>query len=416
MQHSLILNNDVSGFSKWLALIYSKDTQIEINNKQMKNLFLIIALVFPGILSAQEAAPFVLKGKIGNVNAPLMIHLTYNGDDGKQKNDSTQLKNGVFELRGNISGVREAWLTLDHRKPNKKSAEGYKLIDAVQLYIDKGIIEAYTNEDSLNNVTLKGSINPLLQKYERLKIPYDRQFDQFRNEGYKLTAEQVKDTVFMGKRRDKFNLFYKQQVDFEKKFIAEHPDSYLSLQIAKITVQSKFTDIKDMDTIYKSLSENLKNTKLGKAIGKLVVAAQATVTGGVAPEFVIALNDTSGKPVKLADFRGKYVLIDFWASWCVPCRRESPNVIKAYEAYKDRGFTVLGISGDENKDSWLKATKQDKLPWTNVIDVDDKVNWQYGITSIPASLLLDKEGRIIAKNLRGEALQQKLAELLSDKK
>jgi thiol-disulfide isomerase/thioredoxin len=120
--------------------------------------------------------------------------------------------------------------------------------------------------------------------------------------------------------------------------------------------------------------------------------------------------------VKLSSLQGKYVLVDFWAKWCGPCRQENPNVVRLYNRYKDKGFTVYGVSLDRNKTDWLKAIEEDKLTWTHVSDLK---YWQsdaaklYNITAIPFSLLLDPDGKIIAKNLRGPSLEKKLEEIFS---
>jgi peroxiredoxin len=127
-------------------------------------------------------------------------------------------------------------------------------------------------------------------------------------------------------------------------------------------------------------------------------------------------NDTLGNPVSLSSFKGKYVLIDFWASWCGPCRQENPNVVKAFNNYKDKGFTVLGVSLDQPnaKDKWMKAIHDDNLTWTQVSDLKfwgNAVAVQYGIQAIPQNFLIDPQGKIIGKNLRGEALNKKLETL-----
>ena len=152
------------------------------------------------------------------------------------------------------------------------------------------------------------------------------------------------------------------------------------------------------------------------------IESQIPKTGWVgkqAPE--LSLPDTEGKIVTLSSFRGKYVLVDFWASWCGPCRRENPNVVDAYNQYKGKNFTVLGVSLDRpgQKDSWLGAIHHDGLTWTHVSDLkfwDNEVAKEYGIKAIPQNLLLDPDGKIIAKNLRGDELDAKLGEVMADKK
>lgn len=168
--------------------------------------------------------------------------------------------------------------------------------------------------------------------------------------------------------------------------------------------------------VYVTVAESLKKEWAGfnhpKAFIDMVESMKKTAVGQVAPE--IALPNPEGQVVKLSSLRGNYVLLDFWAKWCGPCRRENPNVVKAFNKYKDKGFTVFGVSLDRSKEDWLQAIQEDKLTWTHVSDLK---YWQseaaktYNITGIPFSLLLDKEGKIIAKNLRGPALEEKLAEI-----
>jgi peroxiredoxin len=144
-------------------------------------------------------------------------------------------------------------------------------------------------------------------------------------------------------------------------------------------------------------------------------AASATAIGAMAPVFT--QEDVDGKAVSLADFRGKYVLLDFWASWCGPCRRENPNVVKVYQQYNDKNFTIIGVSLDQpgKKDAWLAAIKADGLDWTQVSDLkfwDNAVAKQYGVKAIPQNYLIDPMGKIIAENLVGQELENKLRELL----
>jgi len=164
---------------------------------------------------------------------------------------------------------------------------------------------------------------------------------------------------------------------------------------------------------YNTLKPNAKKIAFAKEIERLIAASKIGTIGSIAADFTE--NDTANKPVSLSFFRGKYVLVDFWASWCRPCRMENPNVLEAYTKYKDKNFTVLGVSLDKDKENWIKAIKDDKLPWTHISDLQQWGNAaakMYKIQSIPSNMLIDPSGKIIAKDLRGEELQAKLKALL----
>ena len=148
---------------------------------------------------------------------------------------------------------------------------------------------------------------------------------------------------------------------------------------------------------------------------KVVKASASMLPGAEAPDFT--MNTPEDQPLSLKDLRGKVLLIDFWASWCGPCRRENPNVVKAYNKYHEKGFDVLGVSLDKDKKRWLDAIEKDGLIWHHVSDLKGWANAAaqlYGVRSIPHTVLLDKDGKIIARNLRGAALEQKLAEIFGE--
>jgi peroxiredoxin len=170
-----------------------------------------------------------------------------------------------------------------------------------------------------------------------------------------------------------------------------------------------------LDSIYRGFDSSIYSSLYVQKIKQTLDIARQTSIGQPAPE--LTLNDVSGKSVSLSSFKGKYVLLDFWASWCGPCREENPNVVNAYNKYKNKGFTVLGVSLDENRAAWQNAIKKDGLTWVHVSDLQ---GWKssaaanYGVQAIPANFLLDKEGVIIARDLRQELLESKLNEVLND--
>ncbi|MFL5808383.1 MAG: peroxiredoxin family protein, partial [Flavisolibacter sp.] len=164
---------------------------------------------------------------------------------------------------------------------------------------------------------------------------------------------------------------------------------------------------------FNSLDESIRGSQIGKSLSDYIAYSKVGAVGTEALEFT--QNDVDGKPVSLSSFKGKYVLLDFWASWCRPCRAENPNVVKAYAKFKDKNFTVLGVSLDQQKDAWLKAISADRLTWNHVSDLqywNNSVAQMYHIESIPGNFLIDPNGKIIAKDLHGEELQTKLCEVI----
>ena len=171
--------------------------------------------------------------------------------------------------------------------------------------------------------------------------------------------------------------------------------------------------LEDLKAINKAMDPSIANSAYVKKLAEREIILGKVEPGQPAPEFT--MNDTTGKPISLSSLKGKVVLVDFWASWCGPCRAENPNVVAAYKRFSSKGFTVFGVSLDTDKDKWLQAIAKDGLTWPHVSDLigwDNAAAKQYGVMSIPASYLLDKEGKIIASNLRGEELVKKLEELL----
>jgi peroxiredoxin len=198
-----------------------------------------------------------------------------------------------------------------------------------------------------------------------------------------------------------------------KNFVKTHNTSAVSGYVIYSDFANPAIPLDDVEQALASLDPSIKESKFVKLATKRVEDKRGTTVGYKATDFTQTTPD--GKKVSLSDFKGKYVLVDFWASWCRPCRMENPNVVAAYNQFKDKGFTVLGVSMDSNRGPWLQAIEQDQLTWTHVSDLKgwgNEVGKLYNVTGIPQNFLIDRDGKIIAKDLRGAALDEKLAEVL----
>jgi peroxiredoxin len=377
----------------------------------MKKVFLYIIALLPLITLAQEPEQFEIKSKVGHLNTPAQAYLLYQVGANRVM-DSAQITNGSFDFKGKILNPVGAFIVIDPMKVGLDRLDS--TADFLSFYIDKGVIEI-NSPDSLSKAKIIGSkINDDNKKLLAELAPINEKAKDLEAEKRSATPAQQNSAEFQNTMQAQYKELQIEQKAALKIYILSNPDSYLSL-LALNSVGGPSPDPAELEQLYNSLSERLKATETAKVFKKSLDALKNTAIGVTAPEFAEA--DTSGKMVNLSSFRGKYVLIDFWASWCPPCRQENPNVVKAYNKYKDKNFTVLGVSLDkpEGKANWIAAIKNDGLNWTQVSDLkfwSNQVAALYYVSSIPSNFLIDPNGKIIAKDLRGQDLENKLAEIL----
>ena len=375
----------------------------------MKHKIMITAFaVFPFFAFAQQ--DFNVQGKVDNINSPAKVYLIYT-NDGQRVIDSAEVNSGRFDFKGSVESAEQAVLVLDHQGVGLQNMASP---DLISFYIEKGNILVNT-PDSLVNATLSGTpLNVDQQKLNTDLKDIKRQTRAIMNLYSSASDEQRGSKEFINEIQEKLNLIKEQEKAINFDFIRKNPSSLVSL-VTLLESAGPAPNANEISPLLAGLSPDLQSIPEAKALAERLIQAKKVAIGVLAPEFT--QNDTNGTPVSLSSFRGQYVLLDFWASWCGPCRQENPNIVAAYDKYKGKNFTVLGISLDRpnDKEKWIKAIHDDKMTWTQVSDLkfwDNEVARLYGIRAIPQSYLLDPEGRIIATNLRGPALHEKLAELL----
>lgn len=378
----------------------------------MKLKVFVLSLLAPAFVSAQLST-FSLSGKIGSLDKPAMVYIDYM-DNGQSHEDSVAVVNGSFTITGKISGIANARMSLDHEGKGKPFSIYSPGADVIYFYFGKETINM-SSGDSLCNAVVTGS-----KVYDE-HIAYNKAIGgsimeltkRYQKAYAEASPEDKKDPEFMGalnaRQQDLINKRSQQQLIFAK----ENPHSYFALvALSESGTGSSKVDVATIQPLYEALSPELRNTDVAKELEMRMASVSITAVGKPAPPFV--QNDVNGKPLSLTDLKGKIVLLDFWASWCTPCRAENPNMVKQYQLYKDKGFEIISVSLDSDKKPWLEAIKKDGLPWLHVSDLkgwNNEVGRLYGVRGVPACYLIGKDGKIIADNVRGEKLNEQLAKL-----
>ena len=377
----------------------------------MKPYLLSLLLLGPGLATAQTPQAYTIKGQVNpKINAPAKVYLHF----GNNEIDSAIVKNGRFVLKGKITNPSRASATLSQQGTFN---EDFMRADVKYgFYVEPGTT-TFTSPDSLKYASIKGG--RLTTDWQELKTagqPLAQLYNQYNTEYDAASPEQRKSPTFRQARATQKAILHREHNRLDSVFVAAHPASLVSLDELQLLSTTK-ADSATTRHLFALLTPALRVSSKGQNIASRLVAYRRPpiVVGQVAPDFT--LTSPTGQPVALSSYRGKYVLVDFWASWCGPCRAENPNVARVYTEFKNRNFDVLGVSIDapETREKWLKAVHDDNLPWTQVLDQgpgQDRVQARYQVNAIPQNFLIDPSGKIVALNLRGEALKTTLAQFI----
>ncbi|WP_259071842.1 redoxin domain-containing protein [Mucilaginibacter sp. X4EP1] len=372
----------------------------------MKKLLLIIAASVPAIVYAQDGKYTITGSLNAQYSAPGKVYLERNVK-GKRVTDSVVINGGHFQFEGTIGTSPQVAALVFNTKGTGASTHDYK-----EIYLEQGNI-AVTSADSLLSAKATGTpTNEDNERYNAIMKPINDDYDLLEVKQNAASKADKESEVYEKEYNKAEKAIEQRENALNKKFIQDNPNSYISLTVLQSFAYG--SDYAEIAPLYDNLSPAIMETDAGKKFAALLPRIKAVALGATAPEFAEA--DTSGTMVSISSFKGKYVLIDFWASWCGPCRHENPNVVKAFNRFKGQNFTIVGVSLDRPnaKDKWLNAIHKDGLTWTQVSDLkfwNSEAAQLYAVQGIPQNFLLDPNGKIIAKNLRGDDLEEKLEEL-----
>lgn len=364
----------------------------------MRNLSLLVLLLLFIAACQSNSTKYQLTGNIAGLDSGI-VYLVKAEKGQAVTVDTAKYVDGKFSFKGSIAVPELHYLRLNERDY------------FAQFFLENEKIKVESYKDSLRATKVTGSpttdiFNEFLDEVELLNQrvqEYQQKYSQAMAQGNMDEVDKIK--IDAEATNENMRVF-------AKNFVKEHNTSVVAPFIT-LTQLAQEMEYEELKNLVETFPPSLDASPYTKQLKDFVAEKGRTAVGTQAPEFT--MNDQDGKPISLNSFKGKYVLVDFWASWCGPCRQENPNVVKAYNDFKDKGFDILGVSLDRDRAAWLKAIEDDQLSWTHVSDLkywQNEVAQLYGVNSIPHSVLIGPDGKIVAKNLRGQDLHNKLKEVL----
>lgn len=386
----------------------------------MKKILMLLAVITV-IISCNKAGEneYIISGTVKGIADGKTVVLEKQDEMGQFiPMDTVKVKDGKFVMKGSS------------KEPEIMLIQVEAIQGKVPFVLENGDIKIVVDKDSLQKSKFSGTFNnDVFSKFNDDLTKFQKELQkklmafQNANMAKMKAAQEAKDTIVINKLMKEYQGMQKEGMDFYVKFAEGNPKALLSALIVDSMLNDPAVDLVRVKKIYASFSPELKKYKSGKSIqtkldkiGKPVTVAAAANLGSVAPDF--AAPNPEGKSISLKQSLGKVTIVDFWASWCKPCRVENPNVVALYAKYHAKGLNILSVSLDKEASAWKAAIAKDKLTWnhvSNLKEFEDPIALQYGINAIPTIYVLDAKGVIIAKDIRGEELNAKIASLLGSK-
>ena len=378
----------------------------------MKKIVLFVTLsVLLSACSNYGGGSYTILGTAKGIKDGAKVILQTQSEDGKSTVavDTVLVKNEKFEIKGKVDETTIHGLLVE-------STQGM-----VSVILEKGTINVAVYKDSVFKSKVSGTFNndefgkfntgiAKLQKSVQQKLAaYEIQ-----NNEVMKTAKETNDTITMNKLRKGYGDIQNQLVNYSVDYSKKNPKAYISLLIVQGLFNNPNYEFEDVKKQFNGLDADLKKLKPAKKIQEMFDSVAATEIGKVAPNF--KAKNPKGKEISLDDSKGKKAtIVDFWASWCMPCRQENPNMTKLYKDFHEKGLNIIGVSLDNDSKDWITAIAVDQLLWPQVSNLkqwDDPIAKLYNVNTIPATFLLDEDGKIVAKNISGAELRKKVEELM----
>ena len=371
----------------------------------MKKIALIVFAAL-SIMSCKKEG-YEISGIAKGVENGKKVFLETQNETGPATLDTAVVESEKFKFDGKLKeGVELAFVRIE------------TLNGSVPMILENGDISVEFNKDTIQNSKIGGTKNnDKFQSYNNESQVIYKKMMKFQeaNQQKMMAAQQAQDTATVSVLMKDFNKFQDDMNVQSKAFINKNPDAFISALLLENFLMRNYLTPEEVKAYYEKLDKSIVDTKSGKNIKKMLDAMTSVNVGSIAPDFSAPSPD--GKMISLKESMGKVTLIDFWASWCGPCRKENPNVVAMYNELHEKGLNIIGVSLDKEGDSqkWKDAIAKDGLTWNHISNLKhwkEPIAEQYNVKSIPATFLLDASGKIVAKDLRGEELKAKVKELL----